>query len=65
MNRFARVPAPRTQADKLRDLMLFLSSARPEMVLAATAEQLAARYGTPQRETYYHLRIAQQLLGRG
>ena len=54
----------RTQADKLRDLIVFLNSARPDIVLAATADQLAARYGTPVKDTEYHLRIAQQRLER-
>lgn len=60
MSRF--VPPVRTRADRMRDLCMFLATARPEMVLRATADELSARYGTPGRETEYHLRIAQQRL---
>lgn len=61
MRGFAK--APRTQADKMRDVDLFLANARPEMVLAATGEELAARYGVSDRRVVsYKVAIAQQRL---
>ena len=62
MTRFGH--APRTREDRERELIEFLYCARPHMVLRATAADLSARYGTPLKDTEYHLRIAQQRIER-
>jgi hypothetical protein len=49
----------RTKADRLRDATMFLATARPHMILRATAGELAARYGVPVAEVEGPLAEAQ------
>lgn len=54
-------PPKRTAADRERDLVMFLTGARPEKIKEVTAEELAARYGVPIMTAKYRLALA---LGR-
>lgn len=45
MNRFAKIPKPRTAADRRSDLIQFLGFARPEKVAIETPDTLATRFG--------------------
>jgi hypothetical protein len=53
----------RTKAEGELELINFLYCARPHMILAATAEELARRYGTDARETAEALKLAQERVG--
>lgn len=53
----------RTGADRLRDLTMFLNTARPEMVMRAKAAELSRLYGTPAKETEHFLALAQRRIG--
>lgn len=57
MNRYAHAPKVRTKADKLTDLLMFLSSARDTVFEAATLESLM-KYGCDRKTTEYHWDMA-------
>lgn len=45
MSRYAKIPKPRTAADRRSDLIQFLGFARPEKVAVETPDTLATRFG--------------------
>lgn len=45
MSRYAKLPKPRTAADRERDMITFLFCARPEKVAEHTPETLATAFG--------------------
>ncbi len=45
MSKYAKLPKPRTAADRERDMVTFLFCARPEKVAEHTPETLANAFG--------------------
>lgn len=45
MSRYAKIPKPRTAADRERDLITFLFCARPEKVAGHTPQTLSDAFG--------------------
>lgn len=45
MSRYAKIPKPRTAADRRCDLIQFLGLARPDKIAAETPDTLATRFG--------------------
>ncbi len=62
IGRYAKLPKQRTAADRRRDVILFLSMARPEKVAEATPQMLASRYGVTLDVAHECLRNARPLL---